>query len=505
MTVPLLNEAADPAAEIIAELSRSRGRQDEALRRAVPLAATIAPAVIEVLDKATDGVYLTPSQADLLFWGVHVLGAGRRMELCQPLLRLLRSADSSRLDDIFGDAVAETFRRLFISVFDGNADALIATIMDRRVDSFARWALFEALTRLTFDGLVSREQALDLLDRFERERSAEAGDPAWEGWQEAVVYLGFEQLHDRLRQAWSDGRMAEEISDLDYWERQIAVVRAMRPGDAGLLERERFAAITDIDEILRWVATDADLAQRDAERRKQGDPAAGILRTYERHWLEGFLSSKHVPETAMTVEAIDGYFTALAVCPSDVAPDEYWPALWNYDAETDAQPSYDSDEQEEYVCDLLARYLQAVKRRIMFGYRHPGLHDYEDDEQEERDWAAGFLRGVALRAEMWGQRAETNKDCMMFMGAIYALAAGNAAGEGKSLTPRERAAFYKKLPTLILNLYREWRGRSPARQRRASSWLDDTPAPMLLGPKIGRNEPCPCGSGKKYKRCCAVR
>ena len=22
--------------------------------------------------------------------------------------------------------------------------------------------------------------------------------------------------------------------------------------------------------------------------------------------------------------------------------------------------------------------------------------------------------------------------------------------------------------------------------------------------KIGRNEPCPCGSGKKYKKCCAV-
>lgn len=23
-------------------------------------------------------------------------------------------------------------------------------------------------------------------------------------------------------------------------------------------------------------------------------------------------------------------------------------------------------------------------------------------------------------------------------------------------------------------------------------------------PKIGRNEPCPCGSGKKYKKCCAL-
>jgi len=22
---------------------------------------------------------------------------------------------------------------------------------------------------------------------------------------------------------------------------------------------------------------------------------------------------------------------------------------------------------------------------------------------------------------------------------------------------------------------------------------------------VGRNEPCPCGSGKKYKRCCALK
>ena len=27
-------------------------------------------------------------------------------------------------------------------------------------------------------------------------------------------------------------------------------------------------------------------------------------------------------------------------------------------------------------------------------------------------------------------------------------------------------------------------------------------SPRKLLPKIGRNEPCPCGSGKKYKKCC---
>lgn len=35
---------------------------------------------------------------------------------------------------------------------------------------------------------------------------------------------------------------------------------------------------------------------------------------------------------------------------------------------------------------------------------------------------------------------------------------------------------------------------------------DDEPAqtPFVAGPKVGRNEPCPCGSGKKYKKCCGA-
>jgi SWIM/SEC-C metal-binding protein len=41
---------------------------------------------------------------------------------------------------------------------------------------------------------------------------------------------------------------------------------------------------------------------------------------------------------------------------------------------------------------------------------------------------------------------------------------------------------------------------------------DITDLEILLNPiktkiaekKVGRNEPCPCGSGKKYKKCCGV-
>jgi uncharacterized protein YecA (UPF0149 family) len=32
--------------------------------------------------------------------------------------------------------------------------------------------------------------------------------------------------------------------------------------------------------------------------------------------------------------------------------------------------------------------------------------------------------------------------------------------------------------------------------------LDGHPPPALRLIKVGRNAPCPCGSGKKYKKCC---
>lgn len=32
--------------------------------------------------------------------------------------------------------------------------------------------------------------------------------------------------------------------------------------------------------------------------------------------------------------------------------------------------------------------------------------------------------------------------------------------------------------------------------------IDDTRSAPRKGPQVGRNEPCPCGSGRKFKKCC---
>jgi preprotein translocase subunit SecA len=55
---------------------------------------------------------------------------------------------------------------------------------------------------------------------------------------------------------------------------------------------------------------------------------------------------------------------------------------------------------------------------------------------------------------------------------------------------------------------REQEERQKAAQRLLSVQTnrdgDDAARPRRVGAKVGRNDPCPCGSGKKYKRCCGA-
>ena len=61
----------------------------------------------------------------------------------------------------------------------------------------------------------------------------------------------------------------------------------------------------------------------------------------------------------------------------------------------------------------------------------------------------------------------------------------------------EKATDYSRYKTSRENLPGEADNRAAAQgtsQRQA-------PTPVKAGPRINRNDPCPCGSGKKYKNC----
>ena len=73
-----------------------------------------------------------------------------------------------------------------------------------------------------------------------------------------------------------------------------------------------------------------------------------------------------------------------------------------------------------------------------------------------------------------------------------AAAAGAAAA---------RAAEPEHLPAFARDMERKHERQEKEMQYRAGAAQAEAPKPVRAGAKVGRNDPCPCGSGKKYKKC----
>ncbi len=61
------------------------------------------------------------------------------------------------------------------------------------------------------------------------------------------------------------------------------------------------------------------------------------------------------------------------------------------------------------------------------------------------------------------------------------------------LSEEEYIASIESIQPAALRLYNYW-VNNPQQQ--------EAKKPIVNGTKVGRNDPCPCGSGKKFKSCC---
>lgn len=45
----------------------------------------------------------------------------------------------------------------------------------------------------------------------------------------------------------------------------------------------------------------------------------------------------------------------------------------------------------------------------------------------------------------------------------------------------------------------------PSKDSDAPPAVPVPPAPVISEPRVGRNDPCSCGSGRKFKKCCLLK
>ena len=234
-------------------------------------------------------------------------------------------------------------------------------------------------------------------------------------------------------------------------------------------------------------------------------PLMAPLSEEETDELDRFLLSDLVPEEALTLSALDGYLAAIVIGPEVVLPSRWLPRVWG--ARGDESPAYESLEQAQRILTLIMRLMNSIvwcfehdpdSFEPMFdAYGHP------DEPAEHLDgemWAHGFLQGIALSREDW-QPMLDDETMAQPLRPLHLLGAEDATAEEEALvrTPDQRAAVARTIPAAVADIYRYW---LPCRT--GSVAHRSSPLPVRSAPGTGRNDPCPCGSGRKFKKCCGA-
>jgi hypothetical protein len=241
-----------------------------------------APHLRAVLAQAADGEVLSEEAVTLLFRGLHILGAARDTEACQPLLRLLRRP-FDEVDYLLGDAITENLGKIVVGAFDGDVDALYALIVDRTIDEFIREALLGAVTFLAWEGRIDRDPLLQFLKRFYDERLAADGDHAWYGWTRAIALLDLRHMVPLVDHAWRDGRIDTELLDRRDFDQDLADAQHA-PDDIDRFTRVNLGYIDDVVVSLDWVRRHEDSANEDSDGWSWTDNAAGPIEPVRNPW-----------------------------------------------------------------------------------------------------------------------------------------------------------------------------------------------------------------------------
>jgi uncharacterized protein len=200
---------------------------------------------------------------------------------------------------------------------------------------------------------------------------------------------------------------------------------------------------------------------------------------------------------AMNIEELDGFFAALIAGPEIVAPSEYMPEVFGI--ETPHTHQFEILEEANEILGLMMRHWNDIAGTLSKGEVYlPLLLLDENGVEHGNDWARGFIRGTRMRHDGWAELLDDDDHggCMIPMLMLYHEHDEDPSMRPKPIAPEQREKVIVSMAAGLVAAYRYFR------QHRQPNVSTRGPEPRHANIKIGRNDPCPCGSGKKYKRCC---
>jgi len=203
--------------------------------------------------------------------------------------------------------------------------------------------------------------------------------------------------------------------------------------------------------------------------------------------LEHFLAEK-APEDSMLIDELHGFLAAVICSPQMVLPSQWTPHIWGGE-----EPEFETMDQAQEVMGQIMRLNNDVAGRLADGDFDPLFVEETlangHTVLDPHGWCEGFVRGMQLQPDAW--RGEELNEALM---PIIVLSDTIKDSKIDELLDDEEAVerLAEAIPEAVVSIFQHQRQHfgSPSQTVRRST------------PKVGRNDPCPCGSGKKYKKCC---
>lgn len=206
-------------------------------------------------------------------------------------------------------------------------------------------------------------------------------------------------------------------------------------------------------------------------------------------------------EETMLLEELDGFIAGLLVCPELIKPGDWLPIVWNRDR-ADQQPVFEDLGHVNRVLGLVMEHYNDVARTLMENpdrYSPLFAIDKRNDDVLWELWIEGFEKAVALRPAAWKAFLDADGDTVAAMSGMLMLAAIARRDEEVKDHDTASATAPDRIADWVVNL-NEWR----LANYQPMQSIDPRGGSASRKKKVGRNDLCPCGSGKKYKKCCGL-
>lgn len=218
--------------------------------------------------------------------------------------------------------------------------------------------------------------------------------------------------------------------------------------------------------------------------------------------LGDFLNQPDLEEHSMDLSMLEGYLTAIIIGPRVVMPSKWLPWVWDAN-EGVAEAAFSDLDQANRIMGLLMRFLNGIVHTFMTEPADFEPMYWRGAQWGAAEWCEGFLLGTQFDKEAWA--------ALWVMQPTWVtpfLRLGTETGLSVTMKERDAEQWMQAVAPTLVKIHAFWLARRKAGPagivEEDFGFGRQHPPAGRVTPKVGRNDPCPCGSGKKFKKCCGA-